>query len=71
VLQRVRLHIISALMAGLITAASALLGAITQMMSDGKTELSDISDLVWLVTAISLVLGVAKDLQSYVKGSSK
>lgn len=66
--RRIRLHVLSALMAALIGAASALLGAITQMMTDGKTNLSDISDLVWLVTAISALLAFSKDIQAYLKG---
>lgn len=67
-LTKLKLHLISAFVAGLLGGTSALLGAVTQMMSDGKTEIADISGLVWLVAILSFVLAFGKDVQAYLKG---
>lgn len=66
-LENLRLNLISSVVAGLIGAASALLGAVTQMLTEGKTEFSDIADLVWLVALLSFIVHFGKDAQTYLK----
>ena len=64
---KIRLRIISGLLTGIIAAGTTLSGAVAQMVSEGKTNFSDISDLVWLLCLISMILGTAKDINSYLK----
>lgn len=67
-LQRIRLHLLSSLLAGILSGASALAGAITQMIDSGKSDIADISELVWLVCIIWVVIGFAKDARTYLRG---
>ncbi len=50
--------------AGLLTGTAYLMGAVTQMLNDGKTNFSDIAELVWLVAVLATIAGAAKDVQS-------
>lgn len=66
---KIRLRIISGLLTGIIAAGTTLSGAVAQMVSEGKTSLADISELVWLLCVIAMVIGTAKDINSYLKGA--
>ena len=68
---KIRLRIISGLLTGIIAAGTTLSGAVAQMVSEGKTSLADISELVWLLCAIAMILGTAKDINSYIKGAAE
>ena len=50
--------------AGLLSGTTTFMGIITQMMSEGKTEFSDISELALVVLVVGVIMGAAKDVHS-------
>lgn len=57
-------RIVASISAGIVTGISTFIGIITQMMNDGKTQISDIAELAWLVLFLSILGSAAKDIHS-------